>query len=141
MFSSNQILEVSGDLGHENSIKDALGFAINLSGKEAFTRETNPAKCVFQTTNDGRFCIGKIWSSPKEGWSEFPFDYDLDIISKIIIQHLEKQKIIYTGGDGSHYKGFLMKTIPNSFAKEENGIINPTYGIVSFEPFTCFYHK
>lgn len=140
MFSSNQTLQVSGCLRHKGELRHALEFAMNASGwKDAMTRAEKPCKCVFQISKDGKYCIG--WGGERKGWTEFPFDFDLDIISQIIIQHLSKQKIVYEGGDGTYDAGFLMKNIANSFSEEENGIRNPFYGIVSFEPYTCYYSK
>jgi hypothetical protein len=139
MFSSNQILEISGCIKHKNELRNALEFAIKASRWfEPFTRETNRAKCTYQITDDGRYCIG--WNT-KDGWNEFPFDFDIDIMSQIIVKHLERQSIAYGPYDGGYDKGFLMRVIPNSFAEEENGIKNPYYGIVEFAPYTCFYAK
>jgi hypothetical protein len=139
MFASNQILEFSGCINHSNELKHALEFAIKASGwYEPFTRENNPAKCVYQITEDGRYCLG--WHTGK-GWNEFPFEFDLDIISRIIAKHLEKQEIKEGMWDGSYEKGFLMKVINFSFADEKDGIKNPSYGIIQFEPYTCFYAK
>lgn len=138
MFSSNQILEFSGSLCHKDELKHALEFAIKASGwYEPMTREEKPCPCTYQITEDGRYCIG--WGE-KDGWSQFPFDFDVDIIAQIIVKHLAKQKVEDGGLDGSYDAGFLMKIIPNSFS-DDNGIKNPFYGIVSFEPYTCFYAK
>ena len=43
--------------------------------------------------------------------------------------------------DGGTNEGFLMKNIPETFSDEQDGIKNPFYGIISFEPFTNFYSK
>jgi hypothetical protein len=88
-------------------------------------------------TEDGKYCIG--WGG-KDGWKEFPFEFDIDIMSQIIVKHLTKQKVEDGKLDGNYSAGFLMKIIPNSFM-DEDGIKNPFYGIVSFEPYTCFYAK
>lgn len=142
MFSSNQILEVSGDLDYKNDIYNALEFALKISGNiDGFTRIDNPAKCVYQITKDGRYCIGWALDSIKEGWTEFQFDFDLSIISQIISQHLRKQKIDKGIWDSGYNKGFIMKVIPESMGDECDGIKKPFYGIVSFEPYTCFYSK
>lgn len=144
MFSSNQILEFSGCLSHKDELKHALEFAIKASGwYEPMTRVEKPCPCTYQITGDGKYCIG--WGE-KEGWNKFPFDFDVDIIAKIVVQHLEKQEMRYDkncldGWDGSYSKGFLMKVIDNSFSDSVDGIKNTFYGIVSFEPHTCFYAK
>jgi hypothetical protein len=143
MFSSNQILEVSGCLTHNMELYNALEFALKASDNLiAFNNKTKAdVKCVYQITEDGRYCIGKAYGKPKDGWNEYPFDFDLSIISQIIVKHLEKQEVQYDMWDGSYSKGFLMKAIEESFASVENGIKQPSCGIVEFSPYTCFYSK
>ena len=129
MFSSNQKLEISGDYPQ---LKHALEFAIKYY---------EPQKVTFQKTKNGKFCLG--WYT-NEHWTDFQFNFDIDIVSKIIIQFLEEQKHKqrkYDNSDGSTSEGFLMKVIQSTFADEENGIKEPFYGIVSFEKFTNFYAK
>ena len=131
MMSSNQIFEISGSF---SQLCLALDFAINYSGE-------NEKDLCFQITDDGKFCIG--WGH-KEGWEKFQFGYDLEIISKIIVKHLENQKhkrSPYEGFDGETNEGFLMKVIPEMFSDKYDGIKNPFYGIVSFQTFTNFYSK
>lgn len=131
MMSSNQIFEISGDF---NQLRSALDFAINYS-------RVNEKDLCFQITNDGKFCIG--WGN-KKGWERFQFGYDLEIVSKIIVKHLENQKYErspYEYYDGETNEGFLMKVIPEVFSDKYEGIKNPFYGIVSFQPFTNFYSK
>ena len=140
MFSSNQKLEISGCIEHKNELKNALDFAIKASGwYEPFTRTEKTVKCTFQITPDGRYCLG--WGGQDSGWQSFPFDFDVDIIAQIIVQHLRKQEIHGSFGDGSCDKGFLMKNIENYYSTERDGIKEPAYGIVSFEPYTCYYAK
>lgn len=143
MFSSNQILEVSGCIDHEGELYSALEFALKFSDDLlSFQNKTKAnVKCVYQITEDGRYCIGKAYNKPENGWNEFPFDFDLDIISRIIVKHLEKQATQHGRWDGSYTKGFVMRVIPESFDDEENGIKSPDYGIVEFAPYTCFYSK
>ena len=142
MFSSNQTLEVSGCLSHKGELYNALEFALKASGSlDVFTRDCKPAKCVYQKTKDGRYCIGWVFDDMKDGWNEFPFEFDLNIISQIIAKHLEKQELVSYGFDGSYHKGFIMKAIPDSLSSECDGIRNPFYGIVEFSPYTCFYGK
>ena len=135
MFSSNQEFSVSGSM---SQLASALEFAINYD-------ETSPQNLVYQTTEDGKFCIG--WASdgkPENGWNKFQFDFDYEIVSRIIVQFLNKQKTEgspYDYFDGGTDKGFLMKSIPDLFSDEYNGIKHPFYGIVSFEPFINFYAK
>jgi hypothetical protein len=130
MFASNQILAISGCLSHDGDLKNALEFAMKAHGLDVFVRTKNPAKCVYQVTEDGRYCIGWAFNNIKEGWNEYPFDFDLDIISRIIAKHLEKQELERDIWDGSYHKGFVMSGIPESMASETDGIKNPFYGIV-----------
>ena len=130
MFSSNQVFEISGDLGQlESAIKFVVGFY--GSGIDSF-----------QITKDGKYCLG--WGD-HEGWTKFPFDFDSHIVSEIIKQHLKKQSMgeesEWEGCDGCTDEGVLMKCIPETFSDEENGIVNPFFGIVSIEPFEAFYSK
>ena len=135
MMSSNQVFEISGSF---DQLQLALDFAIKFDGTQA-------KQLVFQTTEDGKYCIG--WKSdrgPEKGWENFQFDFDSEIVAKIIVQFLEKQKYEespYEYFDGDTNEGFLMKNIPETFSDEQDGIKNPFYGIVSFETFTNFYSK
>ena len=147
MFSSNQVFQISGALDHQDELKNALEFALKMSGEiDCFTRQKNPATCVYQITKDSRYCIGWAFTDNgtkplPNGWSEFPFEFDIDIISRIIAKHLEKQEIVRDIWDGGYSKGFLMKVIEESLASESDGIKNPFHGIVQFEHYTCFYSK
>lgn len=141
MFSSNQILKISGSLTN-NDLLYALEFALNTSGNlECFTRCSNPSKCVFQITEDGRYCLGWGYKEIPKGWKEYPFDFDVKIISQIIVNYLNKSEIEEGIYDGSYEKGFLMQNIVETMGDEWNGIKKPFYGIVEFSPFTCFYSK
>lgn len=136
MFSSNQVLEVSGNIEHKGELQNALELALTASGHNQPT-----SKIVYQITPDGRYCIGWAVLDIPDGWKEYPFEFDISITSQIIAKHLNKQSVTYGGWDGSYHKGFLMKAIKKSLASEESGIKNPFYGIVEFSPFTCFYSK
>ena len=142
MFASNQILEISGCIEHEGDLADALEFVLKKDNHmECFTRKEKPSKCVWQITEDGRYCLGWAFEGIKEGWNEYPFDFDVKIIAQIIEQFLNKQEIKYDMWAGSYRKGFLMKNIDETMAIEDDGIKNPFYGIVQFLPYTCFYSK
>ena len=144
MFSSNQILEVSGSLSGQGELESALEFALKYSGesknmeKEEIDRG---CKLLYQITEDGKYCIGWGYKDIPNGWHEYPFRFDIDIVSKIIRQHLEDFPIVRDEWDGSYKKGFIMKCIDESMGEEKAGIKSPFYGIVYFKPFTCFYSK
>lgn len=145
MFSSNQVLEISGSM---RQLEAAIEFAMMYSGRaECFTRHEKPSKCVYQITYDGRYCIG--WSlhdrdAPPDGWSEYPFDYDPKIISAVVQQWLEKApKPIdeHEGFDGSHRIGFLLRECSGNRWKDWGGIKNGLHCIITLRPFWCFYAK
>ena len=122
MFSSNQVLEISGSFGQ---LQSALEFALKMSGY---------SKYVYQITDDGKYRIGKVYDKPKEGWNEFQFDFDTSIVSQIITHFLSKQDINYVYEvDGGYNKGFIMIAISE--------YVGDGYGIVEFKPFVCFYSK
>ena len=131
MFSSEQILEVSGAM---NQLEKAIRFAMDMYGI--------PRHPSYQITEDGKYCLGWIVDE-KEGWKPFPFDYDPHIISEIVRQHLEKHDVDdpYSEYDGSSAKGFLMKAIPQLASAVYDGIKRPFYGIVSFEVYYNYYGK
>ena len=133
MFSSNQEFKISGDL---DQLEEALRFAIKYygagSGKDIF----------YQITSDGKYCLG--WHETKN-WIKYPFDFDIHIVSEIIKQHLLKlsvgQPTLYDDYDGSTEQGFIMKNITETFLDNEDNIVDPFYGIISIEPYECFYSK
>lgn len=117
-------------------LEEVLRFALSFSGD-------SHSKLVFQTTDDGKYCIGWKSDSDIKGWQEYQFDFDPSIVAKIIIQYLQKQENAvsdYELFDGGTEQGFLMKNIPELF-DDYQGIKNPFYGIVSFEKFCNFYSK
>lgn len=146
MFTSNQVLEVSGRLlgvPDEPYLKASLLLALTLSDNLRFFEMPNTqTKCVYQITEDGRFCIGWATNS-MDDWKEFPFgtDFQIDSVVRMVMEHLIKQEIKKDIWDGSYRHGFLMRVIPEYSNNKPDGIKNPMYGIVSFEPYTCFYSK
>lgn len=144
MFSSNQVLEISGGM---DQIEAAIGFALKYSGHtQCFTRIEQPSRCVFQTTADGRYCIG--WALRKEetpeGWAEFPFDYDAAIIARIVRQWLEKTPLPHNDNecyDGTSKLGFLLQESGGCRWKERERIKTGSRCIVTIRPYWCFYAK
>lgn len=142
MFSSNQILELSGDLDDLQQLEYALKFALKYSGEEKNMLKSEidrGCKLVYQITKDGKYCIGWGFESVPYGWLEYPFTFNVKKVCKIIRKHLEEISIEEVGiFDGSYSKGFIMKCIGMNSAEK---IENPFYGIVYFKPYTCFYAK
>jgi hypothetical protein len=147
-FSSNQILQVSGEF---DNIENALIFALKLSGHDKnMTQKEKERGCklVYQITSSGRYCIGWGFGNVPSGWSEYPFDFQTDIVAKIIAQYLKKQTCVnedvYEDGDGSYDKGFIMKHDNSIYEYDCNGktnIENPFYCIVYFQAFETYYGK
>lgn len=144
MFSSNQIMKISGDF---SQLRDALAFALHYEGSDKnMTRSEIERGCklLYQTTNDGKYCIGWGFESVPNGWNEYQFDFDYDIVSKIIIQFLKKQPNVESGYedyDGCDGDGFLMRCIDSIPYEEKENIIEDFYGIVCFERYKNFYAK
>ena len=137
MFSSNQILDITGSL---DQITSALNFAMAYSGQLSHfsdAEQKRGCKIVFQITKDGKYCIGWGFEEVPDGWTEYQFKPDIHIISAIIEQRLMGDPCQEDGLDGSYERGFRMHNIDYNTA----GVENSFYGIVYFEPYTCFYHK
>jgi hypothetical protein len=147
-FSSNQILQVSGEF---DNIENALIFALKLSGHDKnMTQKEKERGCklVYQITPSGKYCIGWGFEKVPSGWSEYPFDFQTDIVAKIIVQYLKKQTCVNEDvcedGDGSYNKGFIMKHDDSIYKYDHNGktnIENPFYCIVYFQAFENYYGK
>ena len=144
MFSSNQVLEVSGSLSR-NELEVALEFALKYSGKSKNMTQKEidrGCKLLYQITEDGKYCIGWGFKDVDDGWLEYPFRFDIDIVSRIIRQHLESFPIERGFWDGSYANGFIMKCIGDGeWDTQKTGIKNLFYCIVYFKPYTCFYAK
>ena len=137
MFSSNQILDISGSL---DQITSALNFAMAYSGELnhfSDAEQKRGCKIVFQITEDGKYCIGWGFEEVPSGWTEYQFKPDSKIISAIIEQRLKEASTQEDGLDGSYERGFRMRNIDHNTP----GVENSFYGIVYFEPYTCFYAK
>lgn len=140
MFSSNQILQVSGTLD-DDALERALDFAVQLFNREKQDKSWQ-SNIVFQTV-ENKYYIGWMYKDVPKGWERLPFSYDAKILALIIRQYIErrpKAESEYSYYDGSEEKGFLMQCITDKDFNDEV-LSEPFYGIVSFEPFTCFYAK
>lgn len=144
MFSSNQKLKVSGPTDIEY-IKAALDFVMKYSGQIEHTTISEVDRgclTVYQITETGSFCIGWGFKKVPDDWREFPFEFDSDIVARIIKQHLEKRSYAFGDyGDASVREGFLMHAISDRKIIEKHKIKNAGYGIVEFEPYEAVYAK
>ena len=136
MFSSNQVLSVSGELDIKY-IKHCLSFALQLAG---YDYDNSTSIFTWQITKDGRYCIGWASGSIPNGWNTYNFEFDIDKISEIILNHMKKTDS-YKANNCAACSGFVMDVIPETLAEQENGIIKPFYGLVSFVPYLCIYSK
>ncbi len=141
LFSSNQRFEVSGNLRSSDELSSALEFALKFSGNyENMTKREidRGAKLLYQITEDDKYCIGWAFGEVPSGWSEYPFRFDIEIVSRIIKQYLEDFPVEEHIGDGSYRKGFIMKCLSYS---DYDTIKESFHCIVYFEPYTCYYAK
>lgn len=142
MFSSNQILEISGGLNNEKELANAIDFAIRLDGG------MQPFQALLmQETLTGALCIGKSYTNVDgeanefpAGWAALPFHYDLTILALILKQKLDLQKVYEGSHDGSYSKGFLLKAV-NDDDFTNSDIQNPEYAIFCVWPYTNFFAK
>ena len=142
MFSSNQVFEVSGSLSMPDELEMALKFALDYSGEAKNMKQEEidrGCKLLYQITEDGKYCIGWGYKEIPEGWSEYPFRFDVDIVSRIIKQNLETFQDKRGEFDVSYSKGFIMKCVDRCASPDKTGIKNPFYGIIYFKSYTCFY--
>ncbi len=143
MFSSNQKLEISGELNFGESLYQALKFGLERHGGYA-GYSIGQRRLIFQIVKD-KYYVGYIYHNMPvpEGWQEYQFDFSDFIVAQIIEQFLQKQEYQHEdAGDGSYNKGFLMKAVPEYICFGHDGEIkNPIHAILVFEPYTVFYSK
>ena len=144
-FSSNQVLSYSGTF---DDLQFALEFALKASGKDSHMNEADRkrgCKLIYQISKKGKYCIGWAFNTIPTGWKEYEFDFDPEIVSKIIVQYLKKQEPINIEdgelrGDGSTSKGFIM-TRDCPCPEDIFDIENRFYMIVYFQAYENYYAK
>lgn len=147
MFTSNQELKISGEF---HNISTALNFALKLSEQDKHLTKSERergCKILFQLTDD-KYCIGWGFKDVPNGWTEYQFDFDVEIVSKIIEQYLKKLVPVNAededvmSGDGGTRDGFIMKCpwMEGEY-DNENDIRNRNYCIVYFQKFVNYYAK
>lgn len=148
MFHSNQKLEISCE---ERDLAKAIDFAMDLSGYKArFADRDRPLSVIYQETPSGLYLIGSSLTAGAhgrkldEGWSEYPFDYDPEILARVVSQWAAKQTPPFdpsAQGDGSSRPGILCRAAKGMDYDARKMIKNPHHAILAFSPCTCFYHK
>lgn len=145
MFASNQELTITGSM---SQLKDALIFAMRYSGQDEHLSESERkrgCKVVYQIAGN-KYAIGWGFGNVPAHWKEWDFDFDYDIVSRIIEQFIQKNRDTikrspWDGFDGSSELGFKMENIKDWALPLQEGLQNGFYGIVSFEPYWNFYAK
>lgn len=156
MYSSNQRLDITCDF---KQFPATLDFVVRLSGDhECLTRQNQRVKLAFRTTDNGLYflALGSMPANPtrpgsgikcKEGWTDFPFDYDPEIVARIIQQWAEAQpEVECEDTDGSIERGIRIFH-PNSLPAEDirellrNYNINLLHVLAIFKPFMLTYDK
>lgn len=150
IFASNQKFSVSGMNTPEN-IAAVLDFGIRLSGHhDIFTRKENRILPAFLDTGSGMYVIGHgrkkdVWNEQPVKWQSFPFDYDPDILARVVSQWLNGQPrpfSEYEGADGLLETGFLCQSVSELNYDEREQLGSDWYnGILCFRPFANFYAK
>lgn len=140
MYHSNQILDVTCE---PKDLDQVIAFAVGLYTENAhlFTRLDGRMKMAWSEPVPGAYALGTGSMKPyeagpnkgyghgaPEGWTDYPFDYDPEIVSKITAQWLEKnppkdaeRPLI----DGSTHPGFRAMSLRSA---EAAGIL-PAYGV------------
>lgn len=119
MFSSRQIFDVLVD---EDQLKPCIDLAMAMTDDtHMFTRTDGRVNMAFAEPAPGIYAIGRgsmpnpSWCQPHEagrGWTDFQFDYDTSIMSKIIWQWAMKQNYPEAPDtDGSVRKGVRVMSL------------------------------
>ena len=128
MFSSNQVLHISGTL-ELSDIRAALEFGIVKAAK-------SNSYCFQYLPKTYTYCIGvKYTDTPPTGWTDFQFDFDLDIVARIIKQHLEKAADKFPNIDCERELGYLMTIADDVLDAIENSsfCLNPIHSDLNEE--------
>ena len=143
MFSSNQKFEISGEF---EQLAPTLEHALKAGDNwDCLHRKEKTAHFYYQIGEDGTFFIHigfPEFMEPEDGWKEYPFRFDLKIVSMIIQQHLENLDIPndWADVDGSYKKGFLLRAGAGRTSSTDWEEWDE-YCDLSLRPFWCLYAK
>ena len=160
MFSSNQILEISGEIHDTKALEKAIDYAFSLENGKMKPFQ----KVIVQQTAHGAYCLGTYFEkivygilADRVGAVKSCLIYlgitiaaclmlmtltkiPAGIIAAVVKQFLDQQTVFEGPYDGSYEKGFLLKAVnDDDYSNDE--ILNPQYAICSIWPFTNFYAK
>ena len=161
MYASNQRLDVACT---KDDLTKVLDFAVKLYGEELFTRSDGRIRMAFaiikMPAGPDIYMIGtgamepyqtgpnKGWASKLgKGWTDYPFDYEPDLVARIIAQWAAKQDIDMPSIDGSVEKGIRVMSVHTAY---EDGPLPTPYSIegidmgdaiLAFVPYPMEYHK
>lgn len=161
MYASNQKLDAACA---RDDLPKVLDFAVKLYGEELFTRSDGRIKMAFAVVpmaagpdiyligtgsmEPYRTGVNKGWASKLgKGWTDYPFDYEPDLVSRIISQWAAKQDLEMPSIDGSVEKGVRVMSIHTAYT---DGPLPAPYSIenidmhdaiLAFVPYAMEYHK
>lgn len=124
MFSSNQILDITCE---PRDLAAVIRFAVDLYGNEIFTRSDGRMRMAFSEPVPGVYALGRGSMRPYKtgpnrgwaaklgkGWTDFPFDYDPEIVARIAAQWLEgnpPDPFVRPRTDGSARPGLRVRSL------------------------------
>lgn len=161
MYASNQKLDIACT---RNDLAKALDFAVKLYGDEKFTRTDGRMKMAFATVRLAAgpdiYLVGtgsmepyqtgpnKGWAAKLgKGWTDYLFDYEPDLVARIVAQWAAKQDLDMPSIDGSVEKGVRVMSIETAY---QDGPLPAPYSIenidmhdaiLAFVPYAMEYHK
>lgn len=102
MYASNQTLDITCE---PRDLPLVLDFAIRFYGQNIFTRTDGRIRMAWSEPMEGAYALGlgtmepyktgpnKNWArTPGKGWTDYPFDYDPEIIARIAAQWLDRHQ-------------------------------------------------
>lgn len=139
MFSSNQKLDVLCDF---KDLANVVDFGVKLYDRDIFIQSNNKVLPAFSLQIPGTYCFGSGSMlgpsiNPKIsrgiGWTDYCFQYDPFIISKVIEQWTESQTYLPPPStDGSVERGIRVRSL-NSLVNSELDFTLPNH----FDSWNC----
>ena len=145
MYASDRQLDIACD---KRKLPMVLDFAVRLHNKDIFTRNDGRFKMAFaivpsESEEQDVYLVGtgtmapyetgskKGWAEkPGKGWTDYQFDYDHEIVARIISQWAMAQKLDTCPEDEAYEQGIRVMSIPTAC---ENGILPEPYSIENLD--------